>query len=58
MIKMPILIRWNEKDAKNGRRCPEQDMGRVASGEMARYQMVLARRVIELVVHVTRYLYH
>ena len=38
-----------------GRKCPEQDMRRVVSDEMARYQMVLVRRVLELLV--TRYLH-
>ena len=32
---------------KSGKRCPEQDMGRVVSDEMSRFQMVLAKWVPE-----------
>ena len=45
-----------EGDPKNVRKCFEYDMGRVGSEEMTRYQMVLTRRFLELVV--TRCGYH
>ena len=42
-------------DPQRGRKCFELAMGRVVLDGKARYQMVLARRVLELVA--TRYLY-